>query len=389
MMKERLPYDTEPVSEGGLDLVSVFVAILSEWKIGLIAFVVAAAVGLAYVRSLKPQYVATATFLPSSGGGSVQAETLASLFSPGGGSGSLYIGLLRSRGVQDDVVDRVHLRELYGTQSHELARLILNGKSFFSQGADSIATISIRDENAQIAAQLADAYLLALQDLSDKMGQSQAAESRKLFSRQLEEQRGELQDAELRLVRLQERTGEVAAGSQAAAGVGNIIGYQSQISGLQVQLAVAKQSEAEGNPDVQRIRSQIAQLEAEERQQATGKGVTGVGAPTTAVRIPAINLELSHAEQDVADKRALVNSLAGQFSSARSQADLTHPAFQVIDRAVVPEFRVWPPRAQYDAAALIFGAFVAFFAIMIRLVARRILSNPTHRVSLGRLRGAF
>lgn len=387
MLKERLPYDTEPVSEQGLDLVAVFVAILAEWKIALIAFLIAAAIGLSYVRSLKPQYVASATFLPSSGV-HTEADSLASLLGPTS-SGSLYIGLLRSRGVEDDVIERVHLRQLYGTPSYEVARAILGSKSFFAQGPDGIATISIRDEDAGNAAQIAEAYLNALQDLSDKMGQSQAVQSRKYIDRQLQQQRDELQQAETNLVHLQERTGEVAAGSQAAAGIGNIAGYRSQISGLEVQLATLRQSEADSNPDIQRLRTQIAQLQAQEREQETGSRSTPVGAPITALRIPSINLELSHAEQDVADRRAAVNGLNTQFSSVRAQSDLSHPAFTVIDHAIVPEFRVWPPRDQYNTAALIFAAFVAFFAVLIRLIARRVYTNPTHRASIGRLRRAF
>ena len=385
MLKERLPYDTEPLSDGGIDLVSVFVAILAEWRIALVTFIVVAACGLAYVRSLKPQYVATSTFLPE---GHTEADSLASLFAARG-SGNLYIGLLRSRSVQNDVIDHAHLMQLFGTKSYEVARAILNGKSAFSQGADTIATISIRDENAENAALIADAYLTGLQDLSDKMAQSQANQSRRFFDRQLQEQREQLRQAELDLVKLQERTGEVAIGSQAAAGIGNIAGYRAQINGLQVQLGVLRQSETDNNPDVQRLRSQIAGLEAEEREQETGKAATPVGAPISAVRIPSVNLELSHAEADVADKRAAVTALSGQFSSARMQSDLSHPAFEIIDRAVVPEFRVWPPRDQYDTVALSFAAAMALLAVVIRLVAGRILANPTHRASLHRLRRAF
>ena len=128
---ERLPYDTEPMSDEGIDLVNVFAAILAEWKVALITFAVVAIAGLLYVRSLKPQYVASATFLPSEG--HTEAANLASIFNASG-PGSLYLGLMRSRSVQDDVLERAHLLQLWNTRSYELGRMILGGQELLCGG---------------------------------------------------------------------------------------------------------------------------------------------------------------------------------------------------------------------------------------------------------------
>ncbi len=384
--EEQLPYDTEPALDAGIDLVAVFAAVLTEWKAGLAAFVVVAACGLAYVHSLKPQYVATATFLPSEG--HTEAANLASILNATG-PGSLYVGLMHSRSVQDDVINHAHLLQLFGTQSYEIARAVLGGKSSFAQGGDSIITIAVRDENAQNAAGIANAYLIGLQDLSDKMAQAQASQSRRFFDRQLQEQRDQLTQAEQELLRLQERTGQVAPESQAATSISNIANLRSQIQGLQVQLAVLRQSEAEGNPDVERLRLQIAQLQGQERVQEASKAATPIGAAVAAADIPTLNLQIGHAQEVVAARRAAVNSMGAQFGSARMDSQLSHPVFQVIDRAIAPELRSWPPRNQYDAAALGFALIMALVAVLGVLVARRILRNPEHRASLHRLRRAF
>lgn len=386
LMTERLPYDTEPIPEEGIDLVAIFAAMAGEWRLALITFLVFAAVALAYVFSLKPQYVATATFLPSQG--RTEAESLSSIFSPRG-PGNLYIGLLSSRSVQDDIIDRAHLFQLFGTHSYETARAILAGRSSFGEGGDSIIVVAVRDTNSQNAAMIANAYLQGLQDLSDKMAQAQAAQTRKFYDRQLEIQSAELNQAEDAYAKLQERTGEVAPGTQASIGISNIAGLRQQVTSLQVQLAVLRQSETEQNPEVQRVRSQIAQLEAEERVQEAGSGRTPVGAATTAAKIPSVTLELNRAERDVASHTALVNSLSTQFQNARLDEDFSHPAFQVIDRAFAPEARAWPPRPSYIGVSLAFAFLAGLFAIVVKLVIRRISSNPTHRAKLHRLRRAF
>ena len=383
---ERLAYDTEPMTDGGIDLVAVVAAILTQWKIGLLTFVVVAAAGLAYVHTLKPQFVATATFLPSQG--HVEASNIASILNTSG-PGNLYLGLMRSRSVQDDVVERVHLRERYGVTSYEVGRNILASKSGFLEGPDGIVTISIRDENAQAAADMANAYLVGLQDLSDKMAQAESNQSRRYLDRQLDQSRAELSEAEQNLVRLQQRTGQVAPESQAATSIGNIAGLRSQITSLQVQLAVLRQSEADGNPEIERLKSQIAQVQAEERKQEAGTAATPVGAAVSAVDIPTLNLEISHAQEIVASRRAAVTAMASQAGSSHIDPSFSHPVFQVIDRAIPPEFKAWPPPQQYEAAALGFAFVLALVAVLIALVLKRILANPEHRANFRRLRHSF
>ncbi len=384
--RERLPYDTEPLAEEGIDLVAVFVALLREWRTAAVVFVLVSLLGALKVHSLKSQYVATATFLPSQGHS--QTDTLSSIFSPRG-PGNLYLGLLQSRSVQDNIIDRNHLLEMFHTRSYEAARGILAAKVSFSEGGDSIITISVRDSNAQDAAMLANAYLQGLQDLSDKMAQTLSSQTRAFFDRQLEQQRTQLDQAEQAYAQLQERTGQVASGAQASEGISTIAALRSQVDSLYVQLAVLSQSETEQNPEIQRVHSQIAQLQAQERLQEAGAASSVAGTATPAKSIPAVTLQLNRAQREITDHTALVNSLNSQFEAARLSEDFSHAAIEVIDRAYPPEGRAWPPRKNYYLAALGIGLFAALFIVVLKLLAQRILANPKHQSSLGRLRRAF
>ena len=381
-----LPYDTEPLSEEGLDLVAVFVALFREWRTALILFALVALAGVLKVHSLKSEYVATATFLPSQGHS--QVDTISSIFSPRG-PGNLYIGLLQSRSVQDNIIDRNHLLELFHTKSYETARRTLAAKSAFVEGGDSIITISVRDVNAQDAALLANAYLQGLQDLSDKMAQSQAAQTRNFFDKQLQQQRTQLDEAENAYAHLQERTGQVASGAQASEGINTIASLRGQVDALNVQLASLRQSETEQNPEMERIRSQIAQLQAQERTQEAGVASSTAGTATPANRIPAVTLEMNRAQRSITDHTTLVTSLNSQFEAARLNEDFSHAAIEIIDRAYPPEARIWPPRRNYYLGALALAAFVALFGVVLKLLVQRILANPTHQGTLGRLRRAF
>lgn len=383
---EHLHRADPATGEQGIDLVAVVVALLSEWKLALITFVLVTAAGLFYVHTLKPQYVAMATFLPK--GGNTETASLTTVFQANG-PGNLYIGLLRSRSVEDDVIRRTDLMKYIGTTSWDLTRIILANKTGISQGGDGIIGLTVRDESAQKAAEIANAYLDGLQDLSDKMAQSQFEKTRKFFDRQLDEEQVALDKAEDEFAAHQIRTGEVAPDTQAAVGISNIAGLQNQIVGLQVQLSTMLQSESESNPDVQRIKAQIAAVEAQKRKQEVGGGANGVGAPISAAKIPTAALDLQRAQRQVQGHAARVSSLNGQYGAARLDAEFSHAAFEVIDPALPPEFRVWPPREPYQYAAIGAGLFAAFLAVVLRLIFRRIYGTPEYRAMFRRLRSAF
>lgn len=257
------------------------------------------------------------------------------------------------------------------------------------QGGDGIIAVSYRDENAQKAADIANAYLEGLQDISDHMAQSQYAMTRKFFDRQLEEEQRSLDKAEDNFAAHQVKTGQVAPDAQAATGINNIAGLQGQITALQVQLQTLLQSESEGNPDVQRLRAQIAAVEAQKRRQESGGGFNGVGAPIAASKIPTSALDLQRAQREVANHAARVNSLNGQYGSARLDAEFSHEAFEIIDPAIPPEFKAWPPKEPYQYAAIGGGLLAAFVVIVLKLIVMRIAGMPEYRATFRRLRGAF
>ena len=157
-------------AERGIDLFGIVVAILSEWRLGLTAFAIVSVICIGLVFTLKPQFVATAVLLPQSGRG--DGGNIASLFS-NRGPGQLYIGLLQSRSVEDDVIQHAGLLQLFGTASLEAARNELSAKSSFAEGGDTLVTISVRDGNAQDAARIrgrAVIHIVVRQDHGDQAG---------------------------------------------------------------------------------------------------------------------------------------------------------------------------------------------------------------------------
>jgi len=383
---DLLPTAGQPVPDQGIDLLAVVAAFVVEWRLILITWFVVTLVATMITYSLKSLYVAKAVILPQSSRN--DSDSLAAVFSPRS-PGGVFVGLLKSDTVANDVVDRAGLLAVYKTTSHEAARGRLGGQTTITAGLDSLLSISVRDADAKRAATIANAYLDALEDLNLSMAHSQGQIVEDFFSQQLEQEREALSKAEVQLEQTEKQTGLVLPEVQTQIGLTTIQGLRSQITTLEVQLASLRQSETDENPQVQRLRSQIGQLQAQENSLEAGTHSAPMGAAPPADQLPTNNIDIARAQRDVRFHDQLVGSLASQFEAARLNQDLARPAFQVIDHALVPEGRAWPPRRLFLMAGIVFGLFCGLFAVIAKLTLRRLLSDPANAPSFQAMRQAF
>ena len=330
----------EAEREGGIDLLELAVAFLSQWRLAVLVTVLVAIPCFAYVMHLKPQYVAIATILPREGRSS---DTVVSLFSKSS-PGALYMGLLRSRTVQDIVIDRAHLLEIFHTTDRNSARGTLAGSSSFTETPEGLINVTVRNGDANTAALISNTYLDALQQLNENMSLQQSTRTREFFESQLKQERNTLAEAENRYQRLQGKTGLIEPGAQISSAIGSIQNTRQQILTLQVQRAALLKSETEQNPEVQRVDAQIAQLQAQEHAQESSGSGSPVGAAPSAATALEQNLELQRAQRDVGYSSTLVTSMTNEYETARLNEIAARSAFQIVDLAI-------PPTGQGLAAA--------------------------------------
>jgi tyrosine-protein kinase Etk/Wzc len=382
----NLPHAGQHTAPEGLNLLPIVAAMVVEWRLAAITCVIVTLLGVGVTYSIKSEYVATATILPESD--RAHSQSIADYFSarsPGG----LFIGLLQSRAVADDIIDRLHLEERYHLHSREQTRAVLATESKFSVGGDSILVISIRERNAQAAADLANAYVLALNDLNVSMTQEESRELKSFYEGELGQERDDLLKAETALAQKQQKTGFIQPEAQTQIGLNSIAATRAQITALQVQLAALLQSATNQNPEVERLRTQIAELQAEERTQEIGTGAVRPGAAPAAGQMPQGDLDILRAQRDVRYHDSLVTALADQFEAARLGEGTSRPAFEIIDRAVAPERKSWPPRRIFVEVAFCLGVLLGIFAVVLKLLFRRIMSDPENRASLEVIRGVL
>ena len=365
--------------EGGIDLFMVFAALLAEWRLAVATTMLLTLLCALYIFTLKPEFVAEATFVPQD---TRDSNSIASLFSSHG-PGALYIGLLESRSVQQDVIDRLNLMPIMKTGSAEAAIQSLNAKTRVEEAPTTIVTISVRDANAQLAARIANGYLDSLQNVIDSMSLQPSSQTTQFFERQLSAERDQLSAAEDVLAQVQRQTGLVSE-AQTQSGLGAIAGIDAQVTDLNAQLSALLQSETDKNPQVIRLRSQIAALRAKQSS-LEGGGPNAMGAAPAAGNIPQRTLDVERAQREVHYHEERVKGLAAQFETAKLNQTFARPAFEIVDRAVVPERKAWPPRRPYLMFGFAFSAFAGLVSVICKLLWRRLISDPIHRAKLDEL----
>lgn len=369
--------------EDSINLLDLLVRFVAKWRTFAVGFLVTLLVGVFVTYRIKPLYEANISILPSQS--AQETNSLSTLFS-GRRSGDVYVGLLRSRAVLDDVIRRMDLRRIYGMQSQDIARGMLFQGTKIVAGTDSIIFVQVRDASSATAMHIANAYVDALEDQQVAMAASQSGLRRQFYSKQLQQEKDALALAEEDLRKTQESLGIVQVQQQTQIGLSAIADIRAQITTLQVHLASLLMSETEQNPEVLTLRRQIGQLQAQEHSLEAGTSNRAAGAAMPAGRMPEANLEYIRKEREVRYHDALFNSLAHELENARLSEAASAESFQVVDRAVEPEFKAWPPRRMLLLLSLGIGLFVGLVAVALHLLVEKIVRDPANRPELNALR---
>lgn len=398
---EPLPAGSQqsPSDEEGIDLMQLATLLLEGKKLILRFILVAAALtAIVVYLVMKPTYTGEAVFLPpqSSPGSNMSqlASQLGSLGALGGlaglkNPGEVYIGILGSRTVADEMIKRFDLQEVYKTKRLSDTERRLKNNSQFIVGKDSLITIGVEDHDPKLAADLANGYMDALRDQNGRLALTDASQRRLFFEQQLEREKNALADAEVDLKKTQEQTGLIVPGGQAQVEIQSNAELRAQIASRQVELAALKQGATDQNPAVVRLQTEIAGLEQQLQKMQNDPGRRQPGSvqlPTA--KVPELALEYVRKQREVKYHEVLFDLIARQYESARLDESREAPLLQIVDQAKTPDKKSGPPRALLVLASCLFGAFAGASWIILKHFIGRLQQDPAKAAHLEALRQA-
>ncbi len=354
---------TEKSNQVEFNLVAVIQRVLRGKYVLLATTLIGAIVGVVIARTTKPWYLAQSQFLPPHYSDLSGSSPSSLLLGGGSDASDLYLGLLVSRTVQDDVVDHLNLKAVYHAPNQSVARFLLFKNSTFGVGRNALISVLVKAQNPQLAADIANTYLEALYRLNGQMVASSSEARRLFFQQQLTEARAALDKAEQALEETQEKNGLVLPTGEAQAGLNATVQLQSEVNAAEDRLAGLLVGGTDQNPQVVQARAQLAQLRAQLARQQEDNSSKAAGIPSNN-RLPGITLEFQEKERDVKAAEAAYDGLADQLGRARLAAIDPGPQLEVVDRAVPAEFPAGPNRNQIIEYGVLFGFLAGLFYVL-------------------------
>jgi tyrosine-protein kinase Etk/Wzc len=301
----------------------------------------------------------------------------------------MYVGMLKSRTVLDGVIKRHNLQTVYGKATMIDTRSKLLDRTEIRSGKDGIISIDVEDRDPRRAADLANSYIDELATVTSTLAITDAARRRHFFEKQLASTKESLMVAESRLREQQEVSGVIEPLSQARVMIESAALMRAEIAAKEVQLASMESFGTAQNPDIVRLKREIAGLNAQLRKLETSEKTRVGDIQLSSQKAPTAGLEYVRRLREVKYFEAVYELLAKQLEAARLDEAKDAPSIQVLDRAVVPERKSWPPRILIILLSAFVTLLLCLVALLLRQAWRMMVSEPLVLQQLGYIRASF
>lgn len=330
--------------------VPTWLRIALKWK-KLLAFTAAGVVLLAWIAALllPNRYTASVVLLPpqedsASGLGLIsQLSGMGAMMSAASGLGlknpnEQQVALLKSRPVEDAIIERFHLQDLYRTKYLSSTRKRWEGATKTDSGLkDGLIRISVTDHDPKRSADLANGWVEEYKRFSATLAITAASQRRLFYEHEVGGAQQDLTRAEEEMKQTEQRTGVIDLEGQGRSMIASAAVLRGQLAAKQVEIKAMREFAAEGNPDLQRAQQEAAGMEAQLAQmdatseRATGDLVVPKGKATQTV------LDYARAMRELKYRETVYELLLRQYEGARVDEAREGALIQVVETAVVPD----------------------------------------------------
>jgi capsule polysaccharide export protein KpsE/RkpR len=274
-------------------------------------------------------------------------------------TGDLFIGVLQSRSVGDDLVDKFDLRKVYGVRRYQDARQRLAARTDVAADRKSgIITLTVTDENAERAAAMGREYVEALNRVVITLNTSSAHKERVFLEERLGQVQTELEQAEKDFSQFASKNTTLDVKEQGRAMIGAAAELEGQLIAAETELEGLRQIYTANNVRVRSVQARVDEYRRQ-MQRLGGKPVDDVksepsqngstgdqsSGPYPSIReLPLLGVEWSDLYRRTKVEEVVLETLTKQYELAKVEEARETPSVKVLDTADVPERKSYPPR---------------------------------------------
>lgn len=351
-------------------------------RVGLYALLASTAAALL----IPAKYESTARLMPpdnQSGAGLAMAAaamstaggTLASSSGLGGIASDLlglkstsdqFVGVLKSRTVEDKLIQEFDLKKLYWDRRMEDARKDLASHTDISVDRKSqIIAITVTDKSAQRAAAMAQAYVEELNRLVAELSTSAARRERIFLEERLKGVNQDLEAAEKDFSQFASKNTAIDVKEQGKAMVEAAAMLQGQLIAAQSQYEGLRQIYTDNNARVVALKARIDELQ-HQLEKLGGKGESSTDASQggdsmypSIRKLPLLGVMYADLYRRTKIQEIVLETLTKQYEMAKVQEAKEIPTVKVLDAAIAPDKKSFPPRILIIFLGTVFGLVMA------------------------------
>ena len=315
---------------------------------------------------IPKQYQSTTLLMPpddQSSSGMAMAAALAGKMSGGLGglatgvlglksSGDLFIGILQSHTVEDDLINKYNLRKIYKTSDWESARKNLSDNTYISEDHKSgIITIKVVDKNPRRAAALAQEYVSELNLVVSQLSTSSARREREFLEERLAQVKQDLESAEKDFSEFSSKNATIDIKDQGKAMMDAAANLQGQLISTQSELEGLKQIYSDNNVRIRSLTARAAELQSQldklggKTDDAKDAVNSNDGSIYPSIRkLPLLGVTYADLYRRSKVEETVYETLTQEYELAKVAEAKEIPSVKVLDPANVPERKSSPPR---------------------------------------------
>ncbi|CAN6134470.1 Polysaccharide chain length determinant N-terminal domain containing protein [Methylophilaceae bacterium] len=396
----NLPAHSQRSDDDEINLMDIML-VIAKYNRFIMAFTAASIVlALIYVMLQPFSYTAKTVILPpqpksDSSMGALLGNLGGLNAIPGSGAlglknpSDMYLGMLKSRTLADRVIVKLDLQKHYKTKTMTKTREVLKYASNIAAGKDGFITVEYTHSDPVMAANIANAYIRELDSINSTLAVTEAAKRRLFYEKQIKETSVSLSQAEAAMKQTQRKTGwyefggfDVAMAAGGAGGGGSssltsggarvnasvlmkVEEIRAQITLKELDLASKRAYMTEQNPAYVRSLATLAALKANLTKLEGSTNASGADVKVPVNQLSDTGFAYIHQMRDLKYKQSLMELYSKQFEMAKMDEAKESPLVQVVDKAMPPEERSAPKRAQMMVIATLLALVISIMLAFI------------------------
>ena len=386
--------------EEDLTFLDILIIITQRKKLVGKVTAICAAIALILAFALPQSYTATVIILPPQGNTSMssmlanQLSGMSNAVSGMAGSmlgmknlNDMYVSMLKSRSVEDAVIQRYGLQTEYRKAYLVDTRKVLERHTKIDGSSkDGLIRLTFSNRNPNRAAEVANGYVEQFRNLSQHLAITEASQRRVVFENQLEKTKVDLENADEALKRTQLSTGMVQVDGQARAMIDSAARLRAQIVAKEVQIEAMRSYAGDENPALTQAQTELDGLRAQFNKLVGSKGGSTDDVFLPKGEVPQAGLEYVRRLRDVKYYEAIFDVLAKQLELAKLDEAREGAFIQVVDPAMPPEEKSFPKRGLFTLAGLAGGFTFGIMLALLQGALLRMQHNPVIKDKLDLLK---